>query len=261
MSAECSRSSAVRPKSERRDPLLNTPAFAPRAAAFVVGGFVPLSSVDYPDELAAVVFGQGCPWRCGYCHNPHLQSRRGRNELSWSALLAFLARRKGLLDAVVFSGGEPTLQRDLPHALAEVRELGFKTGLHTAGVSPARLAAALPLLDWVGMDIKATFGRYAEVTAVPASGRHARASARLVIESGVAHEFRTTMCPGLVDADDVRAIAAALAKLGARHYALQPFRPQGCSSDFSARVAARAIDPRLCGEISPLFEHFTLRQI
>ncbi|HEX6005079.1 MAG TPA: radical SAM protein, partial [Burkholderiales bacterium] len=79
-----------------------------------MGGLVALSTTDYPDHLAAVVFGQGCPWRCGYCHNPHLLPKRGVARIAWRDVLAFLERRRGLLDAVVFSGGEPTLQAALP---------------------------------------------------------------------------------------------------------------------------------------------------
>ena len=82
-----------------------------------VGGLVPLSTTDYPDHLSAVVFCQGCPWRCAYCHNPHLLPRRSDSEIAWPDVLAFLDRRRGLLDAVVFSGGEPTLQRALPDAM------------------------------------------------------------------------------------------------------------------------------------------------
>ncbi|MBP8264734.1 MAG: anaerobic ribonucleoside-triphosphate reductase activating protein, partial [Pseudomonas sp.] len=101
--------------------------------ALRVGGFVPLTTLDYPGRLACVLFCQGCAWRCRYCHNPGLIVPRGKDEKPWPEVLDFLRRRQGLLEAVVFSGGEPTLQAALPAAIAEVRELGFKIGLHTAG--------------------------------------------------------------------------------------------------------------------------------
>ena len=82
-----------------------------------IGGLTPLSSVDYPDHLSAVLFCQGCPWRCRYCHNPHLLPPRGRGEIEWRDALDFLERRRGLLDAVVFSGGEPTLHPGLADAM------------------------------------------------------------------------------------------------------------------------------------------------
>lgn len=130
------------------------PAFTP--AALHVGGFVPFTSTDYPDALSAVVFCQGCPWRCGYCHNPHLIPARADVHHDFDAILAWLASRRGLLDAVVFSGGEPTAQPGLVHAMQQVRRLGFLVGLHTSGAYPRRLADALPLTDWVGLDVKAS---------------------------------------------------------------------------------------------------------
>jgi pyruvate formate lyase activating enzyme len=135
-----------------------------------VGGLTPLSTTDWPGMLAAVVFCQGCPWRCGYCHNPDLIPPRGEHEIVWEEIIALLRRRQGLLDGVVFSGGEPTLQGDLAEAMREVRALGFKIGLHSGGAYPDRLAAVLPLVDWVGLDIKAPFDAYARITAAAGSG-------------------------------------------------------------------------------------------
>ncbi len=156
-----------------------------------VGGLTRLSASDFPDRLAAVVFCQGCAWRCGYCHNPHLQAPRGTDEIAWREVLAFLERRRGLLEAVVFSGGEPTLQAGLAQAMREVKALGFLVGLHTAGIVPRRLAEVLPLVDWVAMDAKAPLEAHASVTGVAGSGRRARESMQLLRASGVACEFHT----------------------------------------------------------------------
>ena len=104
-----------------------------------VGGMTPLTSIDFPGGLAAVLFLQGCPWRCGYCHNPELLPARGPVELDWAQVTAFLQRRRGLLDAVVFSGGEPTAQAALPEAIARVKAMGYRIGLHSGGMYPARL--------------------------------------------------------------------------------------------------------------------------
>ncbi len=158
-----------------------------------VGGLTRLSALDYPDKLAAVVFCQGCAWRCRYCHNPELQPFRSKHppEIRWGDVLDFLKRRQKLLDAVVFSGGEPTLQPDLGAAMREVKELGFLVGLHTAGIAPRRLAEVLPLVDWVAMDLKAPWEGHEEVTGVRGSGRRARESMRLIQASGVACEFHT----------------------------------------------------------------------
>jgi pyruvate formate lyase activating enzyme len=156
-----------------------------------VGGLTRLSATDYPDKLAAVVFCQGCAWRCGYCHNPELQPRRGSGEIAWPEVLAFLERRRGLLDAVVFSGGEPTLQPGLAHAMRDVKALGFLVGLHTAGIVPRRLAQVLPLVDWVAMDVKARFDEHERITGVRGSARRAKESRDLILRSGVACELHT----------------------------------------------------------------------
>ena len=225
-----------------------------------VGGLAPLSATDYPGALAAVVFCQGCPWRCGYCHNPHLLGRSGAHELAWPTVLEFLERRRGLLDAVVFSGGEPTVQGALPDAIRAARALGFKIGLHTAGMAPRRLAGVLPLADWVGMDIKAPFDDYPRVTGVRGSGRAARESARLILASGVAHEFRTTVHSALLPDAALARLAVALAELGARNYVLQQFRAKGCAAPALADTAGPDLPgPGLRSRLAGLFRSFSVR--
>jgi pyruvate formate lyase activating enzyme len=204
-----------------------------------IGGFTPLSSTDWPGMLSAVVFCQGCSWRCRYCHNPELIPSQGEHEIPWWAIIDFLQRRRSLLDAVVFSGGEPTLQASLPDAMREVRELGFKIGLHTAGIYPQRLKEVLPLVDWVGLDAKAPFADYACITGVPGSGERARASLDLVLQSGVEHEIRTTVHPALLSDEDVSTITRDLAGRGINRHVIQPFRSQGCEDpDLIANLPA-----------------------
>ena len=149
-----------------------------------VGGLTRCTTIDYPGELAAVVFCQGCPWRCTYCHNKHLMSERADTAMSWKEILRFLERRRGLLDAVVFSGGEPTLQACLVEAISTVKGFGFLIGIHTAGAFPEVIKQVLPLVDWVGMDIKAPFEEYEWITGIPDSGQSAHLSAELVRQSG-----------------------------------------------------------------------------
>jgi pyruvate formate lyase activating enzyme len=156
-----------------------------------VGGLTRLSASDYPGKLAAVVYCQGCAWRCTYCHNQHLLPRSSTKLIAWQEILRFLSSRRGLLDAVVFSGGEPTLQISLVEAAREVKAMGYLIGLHTAGIAPRRLRQVLPLLDWVAMDLKAKFDDHATVTGVAASGRRARESMQLIVASGVACSFHT----------------------------------------------------------------------
>lgn len=198
------------------------------SARLKTGGLVPFTATDYPGLLAAVVFVQGCPWRCGYCHNLHLQPRTADSPLDWNDVLAFLTRRVGLIDGVVFSGGEPTMDPGLGDAIRKVRALGYRIGLHTGGTHPRRLAQVLPDIDWVGLDIKAAFQDYARVTQVAGSGEPARASLQAVLDSGVDFECRTTAHPDLIDAEGLLSLGRTLAGLGVRHYAVQVFRPQGC---------------------------------
>lgn len=226
-----------------------------------IGGLTPLSLSDWPGQLAAVVFCQGCPWRCGYCHNPHLIPPRTAALHEWRDVLAFLKRRQGLLDAVVFSGGEPTLQDAMTRAVQEVKALGFRVGLHTAGAYPRRLARLLPLLDWVAMDIKAPFEAYAAITGVAESGTPAAESVRLILDSGVAYEFRTTAHSDLLPAAQLSALARSLAQLGVRHYALQEFRPHGCANArLAASATASCFNDGALGAIAPLFESFCVRR-
>jgi pyruvate formate lyase activating enzyme len=225
-----------------------------------VGGLTPLSTTDWPGMLTAVVFCQGCPWRCRYCHNPGLIPARGDNALPWSDVLAFLRRRQGLLDGVVFSGGEPTLQVGLPDAMREVRALGFGVGLHTGGMYPDKLEAVLPLVDWVGLDVKAPFADYARITGVAGSGARALAGLQRTLASGVAHEVRTTVHPALLDDADVAGLAHDLAACGVTHYVIQSFRSQGCADDALCRSAARERPLHDVGnDLAALFAEFSVR--
>jgi pyruvate formate lyase activating enzyme len=229
------------------------------AAALRVGGIVPFTATDFPDRFAAALFIQGCPWRCGYCHNPHLQPRR-RGEHTWNEVKTLLERRAGLLDGVVFSGGEPTIDPALPEAMAEVRAMGLAVGLHTACIYPRKLEAVLPLLDWVGFDIKAPFDKYEKVTGVAGSGEPARRCLEMIIASGIAHECRTTLHPALLEESEIEEMAAMLAAAGVRNYAVQMFRAQGCGNGALVGSAATGHLSEAAKErISARFENFTLR--
>ncbi len=196
------------------------------AEALAVGGFEPFSTQDWPGRLAAVVFVQGCPWRCSYCHNPGLQPAH-RGTLDWAALRPRIQSRAGLLDGIVFSGGEPTLDPALPAALAEVRRAGLATGLHTAGVSAARLQALLPQLDWVALDIKAPPGRLAALTGAPGSVRESALALLLLREAGIEHELRTTWHEQWLPESALLDLADWLATQGIRRWVVQAGRPPG----------------------------------
>lgn len=190
---------------------------------------MPFTTVDYPGSLACVVFCQGCTWGCRYCHNPHLQAF-GQGNCRWADILPLLAERRNFLEAVVFSGGEPTSQAALPDAIRTVRGLGFKIGIHTAGIFPVRLAEILPLVDWVGLDVKAPFDeRYDRTTGRLGSFEAPAESLRLLLASGVPYELRTTVHPDLLAPADLEEISRWLDFLGAQPTKLQRFRPGGCA--------------------------------
>ena len=198
--------------------------FGRPTSALRIGGLVPFTAIDYPGHLAAVIFCQGCPWHCGYCHNAHLLARSSDSEIPWDTVVDFLERRRGLLDAVVFSGGEPTLQAALPAAIGAVKHMGYKVGLHTAGIYPRRFAQVLPLLDWVGFDVKAPFDDYDSITRAPQSAHRARASLELLLESGVPHTIRTTVDKRVLTQDQLEALGTELAELGVTRHVLQECR-------------------------------------
>jgi pyruvate formate lyase activating enzyme len=190
-----------------------------------VGGLVKTSLNDFPGRVAAVVFTQGCNLRCPFCHNGGLLPGEASDSLDEAALWAWLARRRGVLGGLVISGGEPTLQRDLADFIRRARDLGYAIKLDTNGTRPEVLAALLAedLLDYVAMDIKAPWPDYARLCGVDVDVARVRRSVALLAMSGVAHEFRTTVVPALMDLSDVAVIRAALPK-GSRHR-VQAFVP------------------------------------
>jgi len=194
--------------------------------SLLVGGLAPLSTCDWPGQLAAVVFTQGCSWNCSYCHNPHLLSA-GEYVVPWDDVVSFLKTRRGLLDGVVFSGGEPTIQAALPDAMREARGLGFAIGLHTGGPVPGRFAEVLPLVDWVGFDVKAPFADFERITGVPESGAAALTSLRALIASGVEFETRTTVHPDLLTSDDLERMSVELSSEGVTQWVVQSYRTEG----------------------------------
>ena len=209
-----------------------------RADDLQIAGLTCLSTCDWPGKLVATIFLQGCPLSCTYCHNPDLLDPCTPGSIKWQVIRDLLAKRHGLLDGVVFSGGEPTRQAGLAAAMMEVRDLGFEVGLHTAGSYPKRFAEVLLLCDWVGLDIKAPEHLYSAVTGVQSSAGRAFASLRLALDSGVELQVRTTVDPTVLYPNDVAELTATLRKLGIREHVLQQVRTEGASPEFTARLEA-----------------------
>lgn len=179
----------------------------PSADSLAIAGLVPLSTVDWPGKLAAVVFLQGCPLACPYCQNEAILDPKVPGAVPWSQVEALLARRAGLLDGVVLTGGEALRQAGVVDAARRVREMGFGVGLHTAGVYPRALAKILPHTDWVGIDVKAMPDDYAAATGFGA-GAKAWQSLDAVLEAS-ADRARPALAAEAADADRVDQRAGA----------------------------------------------------
>ncbi|MDD3345679.1 MAG: anaerobic ribonucleoside-triphosphate reductase activating protein [Candidatus Omnitrophica bacterium] len=179
-----------------------------------IGGFVKSSLVDYPGKVCAVIFTQGCNFRCPYCHNPQLVYPELFTEpLDFEQVIAFLEKRKGLLEGVVFCGGEPTFQEDLPDAVRRVRSLGYAVKLDTNGSRPDILAEVLPCLDYIAMDIKAHFGAwYNTASGVTVDMYEIARSMLLIRASGLPYEFRTTLHPAFAPPPVEKEIRKVLGK-------------------------------------------------
>ena len=203
-----------------------------------IAGLVSLSTCDWPGKLVATVFLQGCPLACTYCHNPELLDPRTPGTVYWPQVRELLEKRHGLLDGVVFSGGEPTRQPGLAAAMHEVKALGFGVGMHTAGPYPKRFAEVLPLCDWVGLDIKAPENLYGAVTGVQSAAAKAFACLRVALDSPVDLQVRTTVDPMIMSDDDVAGLTGILSDLGVREHVIQTVRMEGARPEFAARLAA-----------------------
>ena len=224
-----------------------------------VGGMVPLTTIDYPGQLACVLFCQGCAWRCRYCHNPQLIPPRGTEEVDWRRVIAFLQRRQDLLDAVVFSGGEPTLQDCLLGAMDEVRAMGFRIGLHSAGIKPAAFAKALEGADWVGFDVKALPEDTQAITRVEGSGTANWRSLQYLLASDVDYECRTTVHWHLFEPERLLVLAQRLSALGVKRFAIQLVRTERMFDPLLSSVSAQALLPDLWDAMRELFPVFVLR--
>jgi pyruvate formate lyase activating enzyme len=199
-----------------------------------IGGFQRFSLADFPGRISAIVFTIGCGFRCPYCHNPELvDAGRTPAEIPLAEILLFLDSRNGQVDGVVVTGGEPTLHADLPDFLSSIKRRGFAVKLDTNGTNAEMLADLISrgLLDYIAMDIKAPLQEYARVVRAPVDTESIHRSIKLILRSGVDHEFRTTWLESLISIEDMGKIAE-LAR-GCRRFVVQRFQP------------TKALDPTL----------------
>ena len=188
-----------------------------------IGGLQRISLIDYPGQICAIVFTQGCNFRCPYCHNPELVDPAQYGPLlPEEDVVRFLEKRRGKLDAVSVTGGEPTLQPDLERFLQRIKDMGYLAKLDTNGTNPDVLERLIRnrLVDYLAMDIKGPFKKYGRIANTEVDAAAIQRSIDLVTDSGIEHEFRTTIVRSQLDREDLISIAR-LVNQGL--YVLQPF--------------------------------------
>jgi len=210
-----------------------------------IGGLQKFSMIDYPGKLTAIIFTLGCNFRCGYCHNPELVLPEKFNpSLDEKKILEFFKTRIGKLDAISITGGEPTLQADLPQFIKKIKDLGFLIKLDTNGTNPKMLKEIIDnkLVDYLAMDIKAPLKKYEEVIKMPVDLEDIKKSIKMIMDSGIEYEFRTTIVKSQLSVQDLLDIGKLIK--GAQIYYLQKF------------VASKANDERFLKEKTYSDEEF-----
>ena len=184
-------------------------------------GIQKTSLIDYPDNVSTILFTAGCNLRCPYCHNWRIVLGESEHQISEEDAVKSLEQRKGFIDHIVISGGEPTLQRDLPKFLSRLKTLDFKLKLDTNGLLPEVLEECLPYLDYVAVDVKTSIERYPQLGAVEPDALIK--SIGLLRDGVVDYEFRCTAAPEFVDLDSVREMGEIVR--GAKKFVFQQYVP------------------------------------
>lgn len=197
----------------------------------IISGIQRFTMLDFPDRTACIVFTPGCNIRCKFCHNPEfvlpeLLRKIKDSFIKPEAIFHFLEKRKGLLDGVVISGGEPTMMPDLPDFVRQIKERGFAVKLDTNGTKPEIIQTMLEqkLLDYIAMDVKASTETYSQLVGPRVDTNAIKKSIALIKESGIRYEFRTTIIKEFHTPEILEGIAELVD--GASQYYLQTFRPQ-----------------------------------
>lgn len=187
-----------------------------------INGFEGVSLVDYPGKVCSIIYTSPCNFKCGFCHNPDLVSVNN-DVLSADAILADLAERHGFIEGVTITGGEPTLQIDLPQFTAALKSMDFLVKLDTNGYRPQALKELIDkkLVDYIAMDIKTIPEKYSEACGTKVDFEKIKESIAMIMASGIDYEFRITVVPGIVDLEDTQAIGSIIK--GAKRFTVQQF--------------------------------------
>lgn len=200
----------------------------------LISGYEKLTLLDYPGKLAAVVFTIGCSFRCPFCHNPELVDLRlAHGETSEDKFFEFLKKRKGVLEGVCITGGEPTIQPDILEFIEKIKSLGFLVKLDSNGTRPDVLKKVIEanMVDYIAMDIKNSLEKYRHTVGTVSSAQggpiwggdieRIKLSVELIMRGGIEYEFRTTAVPGIHTEQDFEDIANWIK--GAKRYYLQEY--------------------------------------
>lgn len=229
-----------------------------------IGGFQKLTLIDYPGKIATTVFTVGCSFKCPFCHNPELVIKS--EFLPWEGVeeefFAHLEKRKGKLDGVCITGGEPTIQPDIIEFIKKIKDIGYLVKLDTNGTNPNVLQKLydLKLLDFVATDIKNAPDRYDETVGLRANMEKVKKSVAMIMSSGVPYEFRTTVVPGIHSEEDFNAVADWID--GADAYYLQEYRSgKTIDKNMDEITSGKSIDLDKIGEkIGKRFRKFGIRK-
>lgn len=199
----------------------------------IIAGFQKTSFIDYSDKIASLIFTQGCNLNCFYCHNKQLLPNVKTSIITQEEIFTFLEKRKGLIDGVVITGGEPTIQTGLIAFAEKIKALGYKIKLDTNGTNPEIINKLinLNLIDYIAMDIKAPFFKYSEITGVQTPIKFFLESISIIMNSKVDYEFRTTIVKKNLKHEDILAIAESIN--GAKLYFLQKCNLDSSFIDFN----------------------------
>jgi len=194
-----------------------------------IGGLQKSTLVDYPGKVVATIFTLGCNFRCTFCQNPELvdpMKIKQQPQIKEGAFFDFLKSRRGLLDGVCLTGGEPLIQSDLIDFVRKIKKQGFLVKLDTNGSQPAKLKKLFQenLLDFVAMDVKSSQENYSKAVGLKVNLKNIQKSIDLIRQSGVDYEFRTTTAPGIIDKKEIEKIGQWLED--AKKFALQQFRTE-----------------------------------
>ncbi len=190
-----------------------------------IQGFQKLTLLDFPEKTACTVFCGGCNLRCPFCHNGSLVKKPIESENKEAEVLAYLEKRKGVLDGICITGGEPLLQPDLVEFIKKVKAMGFKVKLDTNGALPEKLRSVIPYIDYIAMDIKSSFENYSLASGSEIDVENFKRSIDIIRNSGVDHEFRTTAVKGIHTKEDFIEIAKHIK--GENKYFIQKFVDSG----------------------------------